>query len=65
MDPKNKNGKKGKNIKKKEKAGYDGRWIVDGGGWWMVEKKVLRFLSKLAHLYFKINKYAKFSSFVK
>ena len=28
----------------------------------MVEKKVLRFLSKLAHLYFKINKCAKFST---
>ena len=50
------------NIKKKEKACYDGRWMVDGGGWWMVEKKVLRFLSKLAHLYFKINKCAKFST---
>ena len=65
MDPKNKNGKKGKNIKKKEKAGYDGRWMVDGGEWWMVERKVLRFLSKLEHLYFKVNTYEKFSSFVK
>ena len=56
MNPKNQNGKKGKNIKKKEKAGYDGRWMVDGGGWWMVEKKVLRFLSNLEHFYFKINR---------
>ena len=31
MNPKNKNGKKGKNIEKKEKACYDGRWMVDGG----------------------------------
>ena len=43
----------------------DGWWMVDGGGgWWMVEKKVLRFLSKLEHLYFKINKCAEFSSFL-
>ena len=31
---------------------------------WMVEKKALRFPSKLAHLYFKINKCAEFSSFL-
>ena len=36
--------------------------MVDGGGWWMVEKKVLRFLSKLAHFYFKINNCVKFST---
>ena len=35
MNPKNQNGKKGKNIKKKEKACYDGRgwWMVVDGGW--------------------------------